>query len=249
MSIHALWCHPRSVSTAFERVMRARGDLQVLHEPFMYHHYLTQSERLFPDFSPEPGHPCKYGDIRQMILDMAVDGPVFFKDMAYYVLSELPRDTRFLADMSHAFLVRDPAESILSYYKRDPAFTRTELGIEAQFRLYQVLVNLGQTPLVITADQLRASPEVTLGRYWVHVGLPFAPNAFRWDDTVPEGWRSVVDWHADVLSKGAIQRPERCHDHSSELEQLGPPFTEYERHHRPFYAALREVAEAQAHQK
>ena len=71
MQIHALWCHPRSVSTAFERIMRARGDLQVFHEPFMYHHYLTQTDRPFPDFEPEPDHPRTYADIRAMILDAA----------------------------------------------------------------------------------------------------------------------------------------------------------------------------------
>ncbi|HUF56321.1 MAG TPA: hypothetical protein VMM55_07145 [Thermohalobaculum sp.] len=30
--IVALWCHPRAMSTAFERLMRERGDMTVLHE-------------------------------------------------------------------------------------------------------------------------------------------------------------------------------------------------------------------------
>ena len=59
MKILALWCHPRSVSTAFERVMRERGDLGVLHEPFMYDYYLNQTSRIFADFTPEPGHPTR----------------------------------------------------------------------------------------------------------------------------------------------------------------------------------------------
>ena len=32
----ALWSAPRSRSTAFERMMRARGDFTVLHEPFSH---------------------------------------------------------------------------------------------------------------------------------------------------------------------------------------------------------------------
>jgi hypothetical protein len=32
----ALWSHPRSMSTAIERVMRERGDLDCAHEPFLY---------------------------------------------------------------------------------------------------------------------------------------------------------------------------------------------------------------------
>ncbi|MGI9389790.1 MAG: hypothetical protein ACR2O1_07015 [Boseongicola sp.] len=249
MSIHALWCHPRSVSTAFERIMRARGDIEVLHEPFMYHHYLTQTERLFPDFTPEPGHPQTYSDIRQMIIDRSASSPIFFKDMAYYVLADLPADPDFAVRMSHAFLVRDPAESIVSYHGRDPDFTLAELGLEAQYKLYQALVDQGQDPLVMTADQLRNMPEATLGRYWRHVGLARAPDAFRWGNRVPDGWQSVVAWHKDVLEHGAIKKPDSTRNYDAEVVDLGAPFTTYERHHRPYYEKMRELAEQGGHQK
>ncbi|MGB0927997.1 MAG: hypothetical protein ACPGVA_12340 [Pikeienuella sp.] len=249
MNIHALWCHPRSVSTAFERIMRERGDLDVLHEPFMYHHYLTQEERCFPDFAPEPGHPQTYADIREMILRRAVAQPVFFKDMAYYVDGALPDDLEFARAMTHAFLVRDPAEAIISYQKRDPDFSRKELGMEAQYALFQALRAAGLDPLVITATQLRMAPEKTLARYWAHVGLPFVDHAFGWDDKVPDDWKAVAEWHGNALSSGAIQKPEAGRDFGAEVSALGAPFVGYEAHHRPFYDALRLIAEQQAHQK
>lgn len=248
MTIHALWCHPRSVSTAFERIMRERGDLTVLHEPFMYHHYLTTKDRLFPGFAPEPGHPATYEDIRAMILEKAQDGPVFFKDMAYYVADALPLDPGFATRISHAFLLRDPTEAALSYAKRDPDFTRLELGHEAQHRLYQALVEMGQNPLVITADQLRGDPHGTLRRYWSHVGLPYLDHAFSWDNRVPEGWQSVQSWHSEVLQSGAIRNPERS-DAQAELAALGTPYTRHAAHHLPFYTRMREIAERQSHQK
>ena len=135
MKIFALWCHPRSVSTAFERVMRERGDLDVLHEPFMYDYYLNRAPRRFPDFRPDPDHPANYADTRRMILRRAEGGPVFFKDMAYYVLDTLPDDAEFRDAITHAFLVRHPAESILSYARKDPGFASVELGIEAEWRM------------------------------------------------------------------------------------------------------------------
>lgn len=228
--------------------MRERGDLDVLHEPFMYHHYLTATERLFPDFVPEPGHPATYDEIRAMICDRARTGPVFFKDMAYYVVDVLPGDREFAARMTHAFLVRDPAEAALSYARRDPAFTRTELGLESQHRLYQALLEQGARPLVVTADQLRTDPEATLRRYWAHIGLDFAAHAFDWDDRVPEGWEAVKDWHSEVLQSGAIQRPPST-GAAADLAALGPPYTDHAAHHMPFYQRLRDIAEAQAHQK
>ncbi|MEX0310556.1 MAG: hypothetical protein AB3N17_09945 [Tateyamaria sp.] len=248
MNIHALWCHPRSVSTAFERIHRARGDLTVLHEPFMYHHYLTTTDRLFPDFVPEPGHPTTYDGIRALIRGRAREGPVFFKDMAYYVAEALPKDMEFAGQMTHAFLIRDPVEAALSYAKRDPGFTRTELGHDAQYRLYHALAKLGHRCLVITADQLRSDPKATLARYWSHAGLTYKDHAFEWDDRVPDEWRSVQDWHSAVLQSSTIKMPETA-DSESELNALGSPYTEYADHHMPFYAELKDIAEAQAHQK
>lgn len=229
--------------------MRARGDLNVLHEPFMYHYYLTQTERLFPDFAPEPGHPTTYADIRAMILEQSVQQPVFFKDMAYYVVDELMADGDFCNAMTHTFLIRDPAEAILSYQKKDPGFTSTELGYEAQFQLFEALQKAGAEPLVLTADQVRQAPEDTLRRYWARVGLRFAPHAFSWDASVPEGWQSVVQWHDEVLKSGGIQPAQQRPHIAADLAALGSPYTDYERHHRPFYAQLKAVAESQAHQK
>ena len=248
MTLHALWCHPRSVSTAFERIMRERGDLTVLHEPFMCDYYLRPGNRTFEHFEPEPGHPTDYAGIRDMILDQSRKRPVFFKDMAYYVQDALPDDPEFMAAMSHAFLVRDPAEAALSYAKKDPAFTRLELGHEAQLLLFNALTRAGAQPLVMTADQLRADPEGTLGRYWTHVGLSHAPDAFQWDTSVPAGWKSVANWHSEVLESGAI-RPASSQDTEARLAALGAPYTDHVAHHAPAYAALCDIAERQAHQK
>ncbi len=248
MKIHALWCHPRSVSTAFERIMRERGDLSILHEPFMYHHYLTTKDRLFPGFSPEPEHPATYGDIQAMIVEAGKNGPVFFKDMAYYVVDALPQDTEFAAQMTHAFLLRDPVEAALSYARRDPEFTRLELGHESQHRLYTALVALGHDPLVITADQLRRNPQATLRRYWAYAGLDYLEHAFTWDNKVPDGWQSVQSWHTEVLQSGAIKPPQATGT-QAEMDALGAPYTDHAAHHLPFYTRMREIAENQAHQK
>lgn len=225
--------------------MRERGDLGVLHEPFMYDYYLNQSGELFPDFEPEAGHPTAFADIQQMILEHSETRPVFFKDMAYYVVDTVPKEAAFVHQMTHCFLIRDPSESILSYHRRDPKFSLTEVGIEAQHALYQSLVSAGVNPLVVTADDLRENPQATLRRYWDYAGLPYVESAFEWDNKVPEGWKSVKDWHAKALSSGAIEKSTEGRDYTAELEELGAPFIDYDRHHRPFYDALRDIANHQ----
>jgi len=226
--------------------MRARGDIRVMHEPFMHRYYAEWGDQVFADFDPKPRQPQSYDDTRAAILAAADVGAVFFKDMAYYTLDRLPADRAFWSAMTHAFLIRDPAEAVVSYQKRDPGFTRTELGLEAQFRLHEALESKALTPLVLTSDRRRGAPEATLARYWRHAGLPFAGHAFAWDDTVPEDWQEVAGWHTEVLGRGKIERPAPESDAAAELAALCSPFTEHERHHRPFYKALREIAERQA---
>lgn len=246
MQIHALWCHPRSVSTAFERIMRERGDLDVLHEPFMYHHYLTHPDGLFTGFSPDPAHPRDYAAIRAMILQRSQSGPVFFKDMAYYIGADLPADPDFADAMTHAFLVRDPAESILSYYGREPGFSCREVGLTAQLALYEALRGRGHDPVVLTADQLRADPEATLRRYWQRIGLYFAAHAFCWKKAVPAAWQSVAHWHEKAALSQGIEAAEATRDSRDALARLGAPYTGYESHHRPAYERLLHIAQAQA---
>ena len=48
-----LWAHPRSMSTAIERIMRERGDLECLHEPFLHYYYLHRSSKPLPHFDSE----------------------------------------------------------------------------------------------------------------------------------------------------------------------------------------------------
>ena len=96
--IIALWSHPRSMSTAFERIMRSRGDLDCLHEPFMYDYYINRSTQRDAAFRCH-GRASRRAmtAIRAMILAKAEKGPVFFKDMSYYVMPHILADDDFFA--------------------------------------------------------------------------------------------------------------------------------------------------------
>ena len=240
--IYALWCHPRSMSTAIERVMRERGDLRIVHEPFIYTYYLGDRGRSLPHFEPNADHPQTYVDVRQFIRDQATIGPVFFKDMTYYALENLLADPEFLSDINHTFLVRDPAAAILSYARLDPLFRRDEAGLEASWTLYCKVRDDGHDPLVLSADHIRMRPAKILSEYWSAIGLTDAPHALSWSGEMPESWEHVAGWHEAVLASRQIRPPEQGRDYLRELENLGGDFLDYYNHHRPFYDRL--LAEA-----
>ncbi len=224
--------------------MRERGDLSVLHEPFMYDYYIAGGRGEFAGFEPEADHPRSYPEIRDMILRLAAETQVFLKDMGYYVVDTLSQDPKFARQMHHAFLIRDPAESVVSYARRQRDFSLEEVGLEAQWRLYQALRDMGLAPIVLSADAIRQNPAAEMGRYWKAAGLPDCANALSWDDTVPAGWRAVDTWHLEVMETNQILPPDPGRNTAAELATLGPPFTDHVSHHRPFYDLL--LAESQS---
>ncbi len=251
MSAHpiiALWSHPRSMSTAFERIMRSRGDLACLHEPFMYDYYVHRSTRVMPHFEVQPEHPVAYNDIRALIVQKAEAGPVFFKDMSYYVMPHLMADEDFARRITHSFLIRDPMASIVSYAKLDPDVSLSEIGLEAQWQHAEAIRALTrQAPVVVQSESLQNDPEGQMRAYWRAVGLADMPDALRWEDEAPADWQQVSGWHRDVMASKSI-RPWTDEDVAKTAKQFAaliaekPHFAAYHAHHAPFHAKLAELA-------
>ncbi len=244
--IIALWSHPRSMSTAMERMMRERGDLWCAHEPFMYDYYVGRGVRRMPAFEVQPDHPVDYADIRDMLLARAAAGPVFFKDMAYYVVPRILDDPAFLGRLTHAFLIRDPVAAILSYHKLDPQVTCEEIGLEAEWQLYQAVGALGRTPPVIEAEAVRADPRGTMRAFWAAVGLEWCGAAFDWQE-VPQDWAQVAGWHGSVAASDGIRPADpdearRKRALFADRVNAAPHLRAYLAHHAPFYERLRAVA-------
>ncbi|WP_162933110.1 hypothetical protein [Roseovarius sp. EL26] len=242
-----LWSHPRSMSTAIERIMRERGDLWCAHEPFMYDYYVAREVRVMPGFEVQPDHPISYEDVRDMLIARAKDGPGFFKDMAYYVMPRILDDSTFMARLTHTFLIRHPLASILSYHKLDPRLTSEEIGLEAQWTLYQALVEAGQTPVVIDAETVRADAKGTMARLWDTIGLEYRAEAFNWAKEQPEDWHQVGAWHEEVSTSSGIRAADAEEMLRKELEfdtlaDAHPHLRDLLEHHMPFYQKLSEQA-------
>jgi hypothetical protein len=232
------------MSTAFERIMRARGDLDCLHEPFMYDYYVNRSKRLMPHFDVQPGHPKTYAAIRDWLLAKAEHGPVFFKDMSYYVVPHIFEDAAFMQRITHSFLLREPLASIVSYAKLDPEVTLEEIGIEAQWQHAEHLRSAtGQKPVVVQSERLQQDPAGQMRLYWQAVGLADKPSALDWGDKAPEDWKQVSGWHKDVMASSGI-RPvdeaalEKTRREFARLQAEIPWLQSYLDHHAPFHARL-----------
>ncbi len=188
--ILALWAVPRSTSTAFEWMMRERGDMECFHEPFGEAWYQGE-EPLWPRTTPDsvrtPGLTLE--SVRAALWQAAQRGPVFIKDFPHYVTTLWTDE--FLARFTHSFLIRDPLKTLTSMYTKWPDFHLGETGFAEQRELFDRLTDLhGEPPPVIDSDDLLERPHEMVAAWCEAVGIPFVPEALSWEP----GPRDEVSW-------------------------------------------------------
>lgn len=205
--IIALWTHPRTISTAFERVMMERGDMKILHEPFSYHYYVFGENASIPQEFEDPDHPRTYPEIRDMIVREGEENSIFFKDMCAHCDTELVQDDQFLKRLTNTFLIRDPAKAIASYYAMNQDVTSQEIGLAQVARVFDRIREVtGEMPVVIDADDLENDPEGTVKAYSEAAGIPFMPESLTWEAEHKPEWDIWKKWHADAAKSTGIQK-------------------------------------------
>ncbi|NNF65453.1 MAG: sulfotransferase family protein [Acidimicrobiia bacterium] len=188
--ILVLWATPRSTSTAFEWMMRTRGDFDVLHEPFGQAYYFGTDRRTTrPDENPLKPE-ISYASIWSDITARAATGPVFMKDFPNYVMHMT--DGAFLDRFRHTFLIRHPRQVLTSMYAHWNEFTLDETSFAALHEMFDRVVDrYGDVPTVVDSDDLLADPAAVTEAYCDAVGIPFLPDALAWE----EGDRDEVTWY------------------------------------------------------
>lgn len=195
-----LWATPRTVSTAFERMMIERGDHLVRDEPFSAAYYLSAVKR--SDRFDELVDDSDPGQICAELLAAAETGDLFVKDMAYQGAPWV--DDAFLARCTNTFLIRDPAWALPSFARRWPDITEDEAGYRAQAELFDRARAIGDV-VVIDSDDLRADP-VAVVEAWSHaVGIDFRPDSLSWRPGMQPEWTRWRDWYEAAASSTGFE--------------------------------------------
>ena len=210
--IVALWAVPRSTSTAFEWMMRQRGDLNCLHEPFGEAWYQGE-DPLWPRF--QDGDKTTAGLTLESVWDdikaKAEQGPVFIKDFPHYINHMW--DAEFLSHFTHAFLIRDPAKTLTSLYARWPDFDELEVGFPEQRALYDLVTALnGSAPPVVDSDDLLENPHGMTAAFCDAVGIPFVESALSWEaggDPSEHSWWDGGSFHANLAQSTGLTPQKR----------------------------------------
>jgi hypothetical protein len=219
-------------------MMRQRGDLDCLHEPFGEAWYQGESplwHRFRPGDRTTPG--LSLATVWDDLRERAIKGPVFIKDFPHYV-SHL-WDTEFLAHFKHAFLIRDPAKTITSMHDKWPDFHEGEVGFPEQRALFDLLWALGGSPPpVIDSDDLLEHPQAMVKAFCEAVDIPYIAEALEWEagaDMNELSWWDGGSFHAKLAtSTGLAPQPRRYVN----LEELPDRVRQIHRRMKPHYNRL-----------
>lgn len=199
---------PRNVSTALMYSFNQRPDTMVIDEPF-YGIWLKQIGKRQPYFDEIMLRmECDDGDKVHDEIEAKekLKGNVFVKNMANTVKH---MNKNRLLKYRPIFLIRDPAETIVSHAKVDALITSEDLCLEHQLKLYNwVKETTKEDPIVIDGNELRKDPLTILTRACNRLNLPFTDKMLSW----PAGPKSADGlwaqaWYSEVHASSGFRAP------------------------------------------
>ncbi len=198
--ILTLWTTPRATSTAFEWVMKNRGDFTCYHEPYneaFYYGLDRRHNRYFDDDqSLQPTAGLTFSKVDKMLAEQALSSPVFIKEFAYSIMHMA--DEKFLDRFQHTFLIRDPKKVITSMHSRWPDVVSGELGFEDLYTLFKrICARDGAAPTVIDSDEFVNEPEAMMAAYCAAVGIPYIAESLTWEKQTDSAAKKTVSWNDD----------------------------------------------------
>jgi len=177
----AMWSGPRNISTAMMRAWGNRPDTIVIDEPF-YAHYLLRTGL------PHPGadeviarHETDWRAVVAQLTGPLPPGKtlVYQKHMTHHLLPEI--DRAWLRHLTHAFLIRDPREMLLSLVKNIPEPTLQDTGLPQQVEIYEFVSQLNDLrPPVLDARDVLKNPRRMLGLLCDVLHIPFDESMLSW---------------------------------------------------------------------
>jgi hypothetical protein len=195
-----MWSGPRNISTAMMRSFGNRADTVAVDEP-LYAHYLRVTGI---------DHPGRVEILASMDDDWRrvterLTGPVpqgravwYQKHMTHHMVPEVGLD--WLAGVTSAFLVREPAQVVASYAKVRGEPTLEDLGFPQQVDLFRRCADrLGSAPPVVDAGDVRRDPRGVLGLLCAAVGIPWDDAMLSWaPGPRPEDGVWAPHWYSAV---------------------------------------------------
>lgn len=169
---------PRNVSTALMYSFAQRSDTTVKDEPF-YGYYLRLTGIIHPGRKRIMNSmPNDINEVTNDLLKQDKKGRILFvKNMAHHHINV---DGHFLLLAKNVFLIRNPAELLVSFSKVIKGPTIDDIGVKKSWELFHQLTDAGMKPIVIDSGELLKDPDFMLEKLCDSIGIPFESSMLSW---------------------------------------------------------------------
>lgn len=189
-----LWAHPRSRSTAFERMIIERGDFYVMHEPFCT---LYDTSLLKISYKGQNLEFHGYDQLIDWILIESLSSAIFIKETCEYTYSEVLAREDFLRCAQHTIIFREIKETIDSHFAINPYVKEKEIGYENLLEIIDLHRNIkGMGPYLIGSEDLIERASDLIRKFCEAVSIPFLDEALHWEAKEIKIWERSKKWHA-----------------------------------------------------
>jgi Sulfotransferase domain len=185
----AMWSGPRNISTAMMRAWGNRPDTFVCDEPLYAHYLLATSHTDHPGYEATiQRHETDWRKVVAWLTGPVPRGKSIFyqKHMAHHLCPSI--DLAWVNRLTNCFLIRDPAEVLLSLVEFLPSPTAEETGLPQQAMLFdQIRAHTGEVPPIVDSREMLENPRAMLRALCERIDVPFCVDMLTW----PEGPRET----------------------------------------------------------
>ena len=179
-----LWCHPRSLSSVFERSIRELKGVKVIYEAHVGVYYRGQTYKSVDE---------------ELIQPYSEYDAVFIKDHAYFIKGRYKKYiSGEFSSFKHTFLIRDPRKSFSSLRSvhLDREIFLEEYGVRELYDMYKtVKEGIDPNPVIVDADDLLNNPKEIMRSYCNATGLVYTDDMLTWTPGIVEDWKKTNPYH------------------------------------------------------
>lgn len=213
---------PRSMSVAFLRMMDARGDFTVLHEPTVRPYDNIHYPELTKDWWNTTAFNT-FDEVEEHILQKSKNTNVFVKEMTFSSAEFLQRTGMLKQPNVHTiFLLRNPHHVVISFYNKCNAIPNEYsrlIGYKETYELFKyALVHGSHKPIILRTEDLYTQPKKTVRAICKALDIAFKPESLHWQDLGPgfsgeHEWREIKRtdlfqyWHGDAIKSTGFSKP------------------------------------------
>lgn len=201
-----MWSGPRNLSTALMRSFENREDTKVWDEP-LYAYYLNETKKDHPMFKEIiETYEININKLTKRIVSTNKDEKITYqKHMSHHILSQTP--INWITKGTNVFLIRDPRDVILSYIQKNTLNNSDDIGFPMQRKLFNLIKDRGENPIVVNADDLSTSPRDVLIKLCSKLKIKFSEKMLTWNKGKRDSdgiWEKV--WYKNVQSSTNFEK-------------------------------------------